>query len=134
MIGFLTAWFTMRYRFALKELQRLQIDYSKMTAHRNVVQALANEAVEYSKTNPAIDPILFEFDLKPTPVITSFRMSVYRQSQGLMEMDGTGNRFTEKMVNESKKTRSGDKVYIDYIRVKMPDGPRSLPPVNFVLN
>ncbi len=75
----------------------------------------------------------FDFNLKPTPVITGFRMTLYRNGE-LVELDGTGNRFTEKMVNELKKTRSGDKVYIDYIRVKMPDGPRSLPPVNFVLN
>ena|ERR1043165_5473672 len=66
-IGAGTVLCTLRYYFALKELQRLQIDYSKMTARRNMVQALANEAVEYSKTNPAIDPILFEFDLKPKP-------------------------------------------------------------------
>jgi hypothetical protein len=75
----------------------------------------------------------FDFYLKPPPVITSFRMSVYRNGN-LTELDGTGNRFTEKMVNELKKTRAGDKVYFDYIRVRMPDGPRSLPPINFVIN
>jgi hypothetical protein len=41
-----------------------------MNARRSMVQALANEAVEYSKTNPSIDPILFEFDLKPKPAGT----------------------------------------------------------------
>jgi hypothetical protein len=69
-IGLGTVVCTLRYYFALKELQRLQIDYSRMNARRSMVQALANEAVEYSKTNPSIDPILFEFDLKPKPAGT----------------------------------------------------------------
>ena len=67
LIGLLTALFTIRYYFSLKELQRLQIDYARMTQRRNMIQSLANEAVEYSKTNPAIDPILFEFELKAKP-------------------------------------------------------------------
>jgi hypothetical protein len=67
LIGLLTALFTLRYYFALKELQRLQIEYARMTARRNTVQAMANEALEYSKTNPAIDAILYEFELKAKP-------------------------------------------------------------------
>jgi hypothetical protein len=67
LVGLLTALFTVRYYFSLKELQRLQIEYARMTSRRNTVQALANEALEYSKTNPAIDPILFEFELKAKP-------------------------------------------------------------------
>jgi gliding motility-associated protein GldM len=74
----------------------------------------------------------FVFDLYPT--ITSFRMSLYTTSQGLQEFDGTSNRLTEKMVAELKKARVGDKVYFDFIRAKMPDGPRSLQPINFILN
>jgi len=71
LIGLLTALFTLRYYFALKELQRLQIEYARMTSRRNMVQSLAGEAIEYSKTNPSIDPILFEFDLKPKPGATT---------------------------------------------------------------
>jgi hypothetical protein len=67
LIGLLTALFTIRYYFSLKELQRLQIEYARMTQRRNMIQSLANEAVEYSKSNSAIDPILFEFELKPKP-------------------------------------------------------------------
>jgi hypothetical protein len=67
LIGLFTALFTIRYYFALKELQRLQIEYARMTQRRNMVQSLANEAIEYSKTNPAVDPILFEFELKAKP-------------------------------------------------------------------
>ena len=67
LIGLLTALFTLRYYFALRELQRLQIEYARMTSRRNTVQTMANEALEYSKTNPAIDPILFEFELKAKP-------------------------------------------------------------------
>ena len=67
LIGLLTALFTLRYYYALKELQRLQVEYARMTSRRNTVQAMANEAVEYSKTNPAIDLILYEFELKAKP-------------------------------------------------------------------
>jgi hypothetical protein len=67
LIGLMTALITVRYYFSLKEFQKLQIEYARITNKRNAVQALANEAVEYSKSNPAIDPILFEFDLKPKP-------------------------------------------------------------------
>ena len=30
-------------------------------------QALANDAVEYSKRNPSIDPLLFQFEIKQKP-------------------------------------------------------------------
>jgi hypothetical protein len=67
LIGLMTAFITVRYYFSLKEYQKLQIEFAGITNKRNAVQALANESVEYSKTNPAIDSILFEFDLKPKP-------------------------------------------------------------------
>jgi hypothetical protein len=67
LIGLMTAFITVRYYFSLREYQRLQLDYAQITNKRNAVQALANEAVEYSKSNAAIDSILFEFDLKPKP-------------------------------------------------------------------
>jgi hypothetical protein len=42
-----------------------------MSTRLNAAQSLANEAIEYSKRNPAIDPILFQFELKARPVSTS---------------------------------------------------------------
>ena len=70
--GAMTAAFSFWYFISIKELQRLQAQYVGINNNRNAVQSLAAEAVEYSKRNPAIDPILFEFDVKsrtaaPTP-------------------------------------------------------------------
>ena len=61
------AWLSIRYFFTLRELQKLQGQYAFMNNTRNAAQALASEAVEYSKRNPAIDPILFQYDIKPRP-------------------------------------------------------------------
>ncbi|MDB6031516.1 MAG: hypothetical protein JWM16_1854 [Verrucomicrobiales bacterium] len=71
LIGLMTAFISVRYYFSLKEYQKMQVEYAGITNKRNAVQALANESVEYSKTNSAIDPILFEFDLKPKPGATA---------------------------------------------------------------
>jgi hypothetical protein len=65
LIGLMSAFITVRYTFSLKEYQKLQIEYARISNKRNAVQSLANEAIEYSKNNPAIDPILQVFDLKP---------------------------------------------------------------------
>ena len=62
--GLLTAVFSFWYYVSFKELQRLQAQYISINNNRNAAQSLAAEAVEYSKKNPAIDPILFEFDIK----------------------------------------------------------------------
>lgn len=62
--GVMTAAFSFWYFISVKELQRLQAQYISINNNRNAVQSLAAEAVEYSKKNPAIDPILFEFEVK----------------------------------------------------------------------
>jgi hypothetical protein len=38
-----------------------------ITRTTSAVQALANDAIEYSRRAPAIDPILQQFELKPRP-------------------------------------------------------------------
>ena len=63
----ITGFFFLRYYLALKELQRLQGQYVFMNNSRNAAQSLANEAVEYSKRNPSIDPILYRYDIKQRP-------------------------------------------------------------------
>jgi len=67
MSAVLAAWLAVRYYFSVSELQRLQQQYVFITNTRNGAQGLANEALEYGKRNPAIDPILLQFDLKPKP-------------------------------------------------------------------
>ena len=62
-----TAWVSARYFFAMREWQRLQIQYFSMNNVRTAAQTLANEALEYSKSNHNIDPILYSFDIKARP-------------------------------------------------------------------
>jgi hypothetical protein len=49
------------------ELRGLQSQAAAIDNNRNLVRALAADAVEYSKRNPAIDPTLQSFGLKPAP-------------------------------------------------------------------
>jgi len=60
-----TVWLSVRVFFTVRELQQLQYTYARIEQTQEVTQSLANEAVEYSKKNPAIDPILQQFELKP---------------------------------------------------------------------
>src|ERR1051326_4246387 len=66
-----TIWLSVVYYFSVQELQRLQIQYVAVEQTRNALTALANDALEYSKKNPAIDPILQQFELKPKPGATN---------------------------------------------------------------
>ena len=63
----ISCWVFLRYYLAVKELQKLQGQYVFMNNARNAAQSLANEAVEYSKRNPSIDPILYQYDIKQRP-------------------------------------------------------------------
>ena len=49
------------------ELRGLQSQAVGIENNRNIARALAAEAVEYGKRNPAIDPLLQSFNLKPAP-------------------------------------------------------------------
>lgn len=55
------------YYTASSQLRNLQAQIAKMESGRNLTRALAAEAVEYSKRNPAIDPVLQSVGLKPAP-------------------------------------------------------------------
>lgn len=46
------------YISAARELRQLQTQAASMQNNRSIVAAVANEALEYSKKNPAINPIL----------------------------------------------------------------------------
>ncbi len=62
-----TGAFLVRYFFALKQLHGLQQRVNAASRNVRLAQELARECVEYSKRNPAIDPILQRFDLKRSP-------------------------------------------------------------------
>jgi hypothetical protein len=50
-----------------REMRQLQTTVGGIEGNRRTAAALVNEAMEYSKKNPAIDPILEQAGLKPKP-------------------------------------------------------------------
>lgn len=59
--------FTMVFIQANRDLRRLQAQAATIQNNRLVAQAMANDCLEYSKRNPAIDPLLQSIGLKPKP-------------------------------------------------------------------
>ncbi|MHB8521505.1 MAG: hypothetical protein ACYDH9_12210 [Limisphaerales bacterium] len=60
-----TAAFSCAYVLSMRELQRVRGEMEFVNRNRTLFQALANEAIEYSKRNPAIDPILQSVGINP---------------------------------------------------------------------
>ena len=58
-----TCWFAVRYFFSVRELQGIQFRYQNLVTTQSALQSMAAEAVAYSQQNPAINPILMEFNL-----------------------------------------------------------------------
>ena len=54
----------LRITFATRDLRRLQPRLVEMNVHWNLAQALLNDTLEYSKRNPAIDPLLQSMNFK----------------------------------------------------------------------
>jgi hypothetical protein len=54
----------LRLSFATRDLRRLQPRIIEINSHLNVAQALLNDTLEYSKRNPAIDPLLQSMNFK----------------------------------------------------------------------
>jgi len=54
------------YQVRLRQLRNLQPIVAKAQTYQNLVNSLANEALEYSQHNPAIDPILTPVGVKPS--------------------------------------------------------------------
>jgi hypothetical protein len=61
----LSVGFCWRYVSTTRELRSLQTQANLINNNRTMINALANDAVEYSKKNPAIEPILESVGLKP---------------------------------------------------------------------
>lgn len=59
------AWLATRYYFSVKDSTKLTIQTISINNTRTAVQSLANEAIEYSRRNPAMNPILEKFEIKP---------------------------------------------------------------------
>jgi len=54
-----------------RQLRELQMTAARINNNRALVGSLAGEALEYSKKNPAIDPILEAAGVKPAKTNTS---------------------------------------------------------------
>ena len=54
----------LRLSFATRDLRRIQPRVIEINSHLNVAQALLNDTLEYSKHNPAIDPLLQSMNFK----------------------------------------------------------------------
>ena len=70
----LSVGFCWRYVSNARELRSLQTQANLINNNRTMINSLANDTVEYSKKNPAIDPILESVNLKPgksAPTTTS---------------------------------------------------------------
>lgn len=60
-----TFWYAWDHYSSVRELQQIYSRQAAISHTRMAANSLANDAIEYSRTNPAIDAILFKFDLKP---------------------------------------------------------------------
>ena len=49
------------------EEQRLEAKLMLVNRNRSIVRSMVDDALEYSKRNAAIDPLLQQFSLKPKP-------------------------------------------------------------------
>ena len=67
-VGVLTAvvlFLAIVFEYHFRQLRSLQPLIANAQNNQNVVNALANDALEYSKHNPSIDPILQAVGVKP---------------------------------------------------------------------
>jgi hypothetical protein len=61
----LAIWVSLDHLYRVNKLQELYFRQPEINNLNAAAQSLANEAIDYSKKNPAIDSILQQFDLKP---------------------------------------------------------------------
>jgi hypothetical protein len=67
LLTFATLILAILYEKNFRQLRVLQPQRIQIENTRNVIGALANDSIEYSKHNPAIDPILQQMGFKPRP-------------------------------------------------------------------
>jgi hypothetical protein len=64
-LSLVCCWCAAWWFFGARELQVMRLQYQFMNKITSTVQGLANEAMDYSRRNPSIDPILQQFEIKP---------------------------------------------------------------------
>lgn len=79
-----------------------------------------------------IVPELDNFDFELFYKVVSFRMTLYRKGKDPLGIECNGNKITANMRLALAMTRSGDKVYFEFIKAVGPDGcVRRLNSINF---
>lgn len=66
-----TVWLSTSYILSVRQLHRIDAQAIDINAKLAAAQSLANQSIEYSRRNPAIDPLLQQFNLKPRPQATA---------------------------------------------------------------
>lgn len=57
-------WSSLWWFLGTRELQAIEFQNQSLVRVSQAMQSLANDAVEYGRKNPAIDPVLYQFELK----------------------------------------------------------------------
>ena len=60
-----SCWFSLWWFLATRELQGIEFQNQSLVRISQAMQSLTNDAVEYGRKNPAIEPVLVQFELKP---------------------------------------------------------------------
>jgi hypothetical protein len=63
-VAALTVYFLLNFNLSYRELRQLQPRLLAFQNNRLILQSLANDLNEYSKKQPAIDPLLIQYSLK----------------------------------------------------------------------
>ncbi len=66
-----SSWFSLWWFLGAREMQAIEYQNQSLVRISSAMQALANDSVEYSRKNPAIDPVLVQFELKQRPAGTA---------------------------------------------------------------
>jgi len=60
-----SSWCSFWWFLGARELQSIEYQVQSLNRISAAMQLLVNDAMEYSRRNPAIDPVLVQFELKP---------------------------------------------------------------------
>ncbi len=82
-------------------------------------------------------PQLENFDFELFFKITGFKLTIAGKGRDILEFETTGNQLTQQMRDQLAKSRTGDKVFFEYIKAKMATGAdqstRTLSPMAFTV-
>jgi hypothetical protein len=65
LLALTSSWFSFWWFLGTRELQGMKYQLQSLNRISAAMQGLINDTMEYSRRNPAIDPVLQQFELKP---------------------------------------------------------------------